>query len=72
MRAEKKLDKCNEDCRFNSSGLCAFGLRDNVGCYLDSDVRVTVGNILIDARIHNTKEAIQTLVKLSSLNNVDK
>lgn len=66
MKAEKKLDKCDEDCRFNTSGICAFGLRDNVGCYLDSDVRVIAGNILTYARTHNTKEQIKILINLNT------
>ena len=71
MRAEKKLDKCSEPCEFNSSGICAFGLRNNVGCYLDLDVKRTAANIFIDARTHNTKDAIKALINLNSkeLNN---
>ncbi len=67
MRAEKKLDKCDEDCKYSSSGICAFGIRNNIGCYLDDDVKMIAANIIIDAKVHNTKEAIQMLVNLSSI-----
>ena len=65
MKAQKKLDKCDEDCRFNPSKICLFGLRNNVGCYLESEVKVIAGNILIDARTHNTKEQIKALINLN-------
>ena len=66
MRANKKLDKCNERCKYSSSGTCSFGLRNNIGCYLNPEVKVIAGNILIDARTHNTKDQIKVLINLNT------
>lgn len=66
MKAEKKLDKCNEICKYNSSGICAFGLRNNVGCFLEPEVWKLAADIIVDAKTYNTKEIIKTLISLNT------
>ncbi len=66
MKAEKKLDKCDEDCNYNSAGICCFGLRNNVGCFLEPKVRKVAADIIVDAKSYNTKEAIKTLINLNT------
>lgn len=35
-KATKKLDPCDEDCRYARTGVCSFGPRNSVSCYLDN------------------------------------
>ncbi len=38
--AEKQGNKClEENCKFSTSKVCSFGMRNNWGCYLGSDVK---------------------------------
>ena len=35
-RAKRHLDPCNDpDCKFVMSGICAYGMRDQAGCYME-------------------------------------
>lgn len=65
MRAEKHLDKCDEECKYNATGICAFGLRNNIGCFLESDVQKVAAEIIIDAKRYNTVESIKSLINLN-------
>ena len=39
MKAKKHLDKCTEkECKYNTSNTCMYGLRNRLGCYLDSEM----------------------------------
>ena len=63
MRAEKKLKNCSEVCKYNSYGICSFGLIDIWGCFLDEDVRIKAGAMLRDAMVINTMEMMRSLGK---------
>lgn len=65
MKAEKKLDKCDEQCFYNLQGICAFGLRDRIGCYLNPQVRKIAADIIVDAKTYNTKDIINTIINIS-------
>ena len=61
MRASKHLEHCTEDCKYNTSEVCSFGLRTRVGCYLDSDVREYAAMLFIRARETNSIEAAKSI-----------
>ena len=64
MRAEKKLERCDESCKYSSSGVCAFGLRDRAGCFLDPGVRKLAANIIIEAKAVNSIEMAKTVLRV--------
>ncbi len=66
MKAERKLDKCNEDCNYNLTEVCCFGLRNNVGCFLEPEVQKVAADIIVDAKSYNTREIIKSLVNLNT------
>lgn len=45
MRASKHLEKCTEECPYNSGKKCGFGIRKD-GCYLDISNRSEPLNLL--------------------------
>jgi hypothetical protein len=63
MRAEKHLDKCDEDCKYASSGICSFGLRNKAGCFLDPGVRKIAADLIVDAKTLNGVEIIRSLAR---------
>ncbi len=63
MRASRKLEKCTEICKYNISGLCAFGLRDRVGYFLDDNVKLECLFMLDNALAMNTVEAAKSIVR---------
>lgn len=40
MIANKHLGKCTDECKYNTDSTCAFSLRTDIGCFLNSEVRI--------------------------------
>lgn len=63
MRAEKHLEPCTEDCKYNTSGGCAFSLRNRYGCYLEPEIRRITSEMLANALTINTLQRAKEFIR---------
>ncbi len=69
MRAEKKLDPCDElSCIYcaisddKTHRICVFGLR-HMGCFLEPEIKFKAGAILAIAKTQNTIEVAKSIIR---------